>query len=97
MAITNFNFPRVTVNQVFTGADTGADATLPTVVVGPHYNVQDYAEEGSALYIADYAKTAQIFDAYANKTIGSTVDPNSVSVFFKNAALQILASGVGTP
>ena len=46
MAITNFNFPRVTVNQEFTGAGTATDAALPVCVIGPEYAVKTYAKYG---------------------------------------------------
>ena len=49
MPITNFNFPRVTVNQKFAAVTPAIDPVLPVCVIGPQYRVHDYATDAAAL------------------------------------------------
>lgn len=46
MAISGFEFPRVTVRQEFTAAAAGTDSALPVCVIGPQYDVHSYARYG---------------------------------------------------
>lgn len=55
MPITNFNFPRVTVNQKFAAVTPATDSVLPVCVIGPQYRVYDYSTDAAALPTATLA------------------------------------------
>lgn len=89
MPISNFDFPKVTVNQQLLRNSTGTDAVLPVCVIGPQYNAKTVARYGNALKLGLYGQIATSNIAYKNKTAGSRVNPNDAHVLVQDALIQI--------
>ena len=98
----NFNFPRVTVQQNFSGAGTGAAAVLPAVIIGAHYDVLSYDDNGEDIRLDATGTTGYVAGtgltdrAYPGLSADGVVDEESVKVYVRDAHVEYHAATTAT-
>lgn len=96
MAITNFDFPSVTLSQVFEAAPTGNVSNLSVACIGPYYKIHKYTDAGEASKLVPSSGTVVVGSPcpIPNMTSGYTYDTSAGThrVAIRNAKLGYQAT-----
>lgn len=95
--ITDYSDPKVTLNQVYTANTVGTTAVLGVCVLGPHYTVRSYENNGQAvLLVADSSFNAQTgltqIDCRIAADAQIQMDQKATKVFVKDAQVAYYTS-----